>query len=195
MWWGQFPLVGLGGRPPARLWAAWLADRATARRFRAKVYRRGPDECWPWVGAIGADGHGQFRAGSRRAGSSHVVTAHLYAYQLAYGLCADRLLTNGVVIRHSCDEAACQNPTHLAVGTPADNTADYQARRGRDGGPLADARGPAGRASAIRAAITAARPAGAAAVETAIAEARAAGDPHAGQPCLFHRSWIAAVVG
>lgn len=123
-----------------------------------------------------------------------MVTAHLYAYQLAYGLCGDRLLVDGVVIRHICDEAACQNPAHLAVGTAADNTADYQARRGREGGPLADARGAAGRAVAIRAAITVARPGGPAAVEAAIAEAMAAGDPDAGQPCLFDRSWVAGVV-
>ena len=46
------------------------------------------------------------------------------------------------------------------VGTQPDNIWDYVARRGREGGPLADRRGARGRAIAIRAAILAACRAG-----------------------------------
>lgn len=159
---------------PTRLWTWWLVEPDTRRRFTAKVHRRSATDCWYWTGAIGSHGHGRFRAGSRTTGTSRVVTAHVYAYQLAYGLCPERLLHVDLVIRHRCDEASCQNPAHLQVGTAADNVTDYHARRWRHHGPLGDARGAAGRARAFRAAILSA---GSGGTEAAIAAAAAAGYP------------------
>jgi hypothetical protein len=49
----------------------------TRSRFEAKVHRRSPTDCWYWNGAIGSDGHGRFRAGSRSTGTSCVISAHL----------------------------------------------------------------------------------------------------------------------
>ena len=68
----------------------------------------------------------------------------------------------------------CENWEHLIIGTQPDNVRDYQARRGREGGPLADQRGARGRAVAIRAAILAARGAGTS-VEKALQQAINAG--------------------
>jgi hypothetical protein len=184
---GQLALFGAGGLSTPQLWERWLASRATTSRFIAKVYRRDPGACWYWLGALGSDGHGRFRAGSRGAGTSWVVTAHVFAYQHAYGLCMQRLMDTDVVIRHRCDEASCQNPEHLLIGTAADNTGDYCARRHRIGGPLTDLRGTAGRAIAIREAILTTRPHGPAATDTAIRAAITAGDLSANQPSLFGR--------
>lgn len=171
----QPSLLGCGA-VSTRLWTWWLADADTRRRFAAKVHRRSASACWFWTGAIGSDGHGRFRAGSRTTGTSRVITAHVYAYQHAYGLCSQRLLHAEVVIRHRCDEASCQNPAHLQIGIAADNVADFHARRWRHQGPLLDARGAAGRARAIRTAI---RSAGSDQVEAelAIAAAAVAGHP------------------
>jgi hypothetical protein len=169
------------GAVPARLWVRWLADPDTRRRFTAKVHRRSPTDCWYWTGAIGSDGHGRFRAGSRTTGTSRVVTAHVYAYQHAYGLCSERLLHADLVIRHRCDEASCQNPAHLQIGTAADNVRDYHARRWRHHGALGDCRGPAGRARAIRTAIHSAGPGE---TEAAIAACLAGGHPLARQLLL-----------
>jgi hypothetical protein len=108
----------------------------------------------------------------------------VFAYQHAHGLNLDRLLRADLVIRHRCDEASCQNPTHLVIGTAADNSTDYQARRYRAGGPLADVRG-AGRARAIRHAIKTAPTGPPPAVEEAIMAAIRAGDAHRDQPVLF----------
>ena len=74
-------------RTPAKLWRVWLTDPATQQRFEAKRYRRGPDQCWPWIGAISSTGHGSFRAASLPGVSRRgTVPAHLYAYQLEHGI-------------------------------------------------------------------------------------------------------------
>jgi hypothetical protein len=162
------------------MWRAWLADPDTRRRHEALVYRRGPGQCAYWLGAISSTGHGKFRAGSRararpETGPSRIVTAHVYAYQLHHGV-LPTAGTGQVVIRHECDETSCENWEHLIIGSQPDNVRDYLTRRGREGGPLADRRGARGRAVAIRAAILAARRAGAD-IEEAIQRAIDAGIP------------------
>ena len=174
------PARAIAARIDPELWLAWLADPDTRRRYEALVYRRGPGRCAYWLGAISSTGHGKFRAGSRArarpdAGSSRIVTAHVYAYQLHYGALPEAW-AGQVVIRHQCDEASCQNWEHLIIGTQPDNVRDYQARRGREGGPLADRRGARGRAVAIRAAILTARRTGTS-IEEALQQAIIAGIP------------------
>ena len=122
-----------------------------------------------------------------------MIAAHVFAYQLAHGLCTARLLASDVVIRHRCDEACCQNPAHLAAGTATMNITEYRARRHRVSGPLDDTRGAAGRARAIRAAVLSARVDGPDAVEAALAAALTAGDRYARQPSLFGPSSTATV--
>ncbi|MFF0429972.1 hypothetical protein ACFYUJ_37085 [Streptomyces sp. NPDC004520] len=85
-------------------------------------------------------------------------------------------------MRHTCDEAPCQNPGHWLAGTRGDNNRDAAARRLLAGHALADVRGAAGRARAVQAAI-AAEPDD---LEAAIAAALAAGNPGgAHQDALF----------
>jgi hypothetical protein len=177
-----------GRRPLApEVWDALLAHQPTRDRFDACVYQRGPDQCWYWLGPISDTGHGKFRAGTRTGDGpdSTVVTAHVYGYRRIYGPPPAPGRAGTPVIAHRCDETSCENPAHWRPGSTADNAAEYIARRGR--GPLADNRGPAGRARAIRdaikAAIAQAEAAGltpalaAAAVEVAIEQASAAGLP------------------
>jgi hypothetical protein len=181
----QPPLMELAARAAAQagaeMWRAWLADPDTRRRFEALVYRQGPDQCAYWLGAISSTGHGKFRAGSRArarpaAGPSRIVTAHVYAYQLHRGVVIPAAGTEQVVIRHQCDETSCENWEHLIIGTQPDNVRDYQARRGREAGPLADRRGARGRAIASRDAIRIARPDGSG-LEEALQQAIDAGRP------------------
>ena len=65
---------------------------------------------------------------------------------------------------------------HLITGTQPNNVRDYQTRRGREGGPLADRRGARGRAVAIRDAILTAQRAGTS-IEDALHQAIIAGIP------------------
>ena len=183
---GQAPLLELAAlsavtaQADAGMWLTWLADEDTRRRYEALVYRRGPEQCAYWLGAISSTGHGKFRAGSRararpEAGPSRIVTAHVYAYQLDHGA-LPTAEAGRVVIRHRCDETSCQNGRHLIIGTQPNNVWDYVARRGRESGPLADRRGARGRAVAIRDAILAARRAGTS-IEEALQRAIDAGIP------------------
>jgi hypothetical protein len=154
-------------------WALLAADAATVESYRAKVYDRGPDRCAFFLGAISSSGHGKLRAGSRKNGTSRVVTAHVLGYVIANG--AD-VLPEGHVVRHTCDESSCQLSSHWVAGERLDNIRDYYARSHRAGHALNDVRGPDGRATAIRDAILDALATGAD-VEAAIAAAIAAGNP------------------
>lgn len=60
-------------------------------------------------------------------GGKHYL-AHRWAYAVAHDTSIASL--DGVVVRHSCDNARCINPDHLQLGSQADNVADMM-RRGR----------------------------------------------------------------
>lgn len=59
---------------------------------------------------------------------SRCVSLHRLVYCEANGLTLDDIA--GKVIRHSCDNPRCINPSHLLIGTRADNNRD-RAMRGR----------------------------------------------------------------
>lgn len=154
-------------------WKALSSDPATVERYEAKVYRGpGPTDCHWWLGAVSDTGHGKFRAGSRTAGTSRVVTAHVLGFAIYQD--AALLEHSPMVVRHMCDEPSCQNPAHWLVGHRLQNILDFQARRNLSGHALADVRGAAGRAVAVRDAILSASPG---MVADVIAAALAAGHP------------------
>ena len=143
-------------RVPERRWRSWLDDPAVVARFEAKRFKRPNGLCWTWIGGVSSTGHGSFRAASLPGPSRRgTVPAHLFAYQLAYGV-IPRLGWSGAedaAICHQCDFAGCTNPAHMRLGTNATNRAEYFARRKNVASPLADVRGAAGRSRAIAAAI------------------------------------------
>jgi len=81
----------------------------------------GEDGCWLWQGAVGSDGYGRLR----RRGQT--FSAHRFAYELFKGPIPEELC-----VMHRCDVPLCVSPTHLALGTKADNSQDML-RKGRDG--------------------------------------------------------------
>ena len=97
-------------------------------RFWARVSRRGPDECWPWLSVDGqpVSGYGSFWRDGR------LVNAHRVAYELAHGPLAPTECA-----LHHCDNPPCQNPAHLFKGTRGDNNRDCTAkgRHGYTGSP------------------------------------------------------------
>ncbi|WP_373863307.1 hypothetical protein [Rhodococcus marinonascens] len=139
-----------------RLWRSWLDNPAVVARFESKRYRRRRHQCWPWIAGVSSTGHGSFRAASLPGPSRRgTVPAHLFAYQLACGV-IPRLgwsNTEDAVLCHQCDFAGCTNPAHLLLGTHRTNRSEYDLRRRNVSSPLADVRGPAGRARAIADAI------------------------------------------
>lgn len=97
-----------------------------AARFWSRVDKRGPDECWPWRGAL-LNGYGNFAIGGR---GCPVVNASRIALALHTGLYHDGAIGTELYCLHSCDNRACVNPSHLRWGTCLDNIRDM-VERGR----------------------------------------------------------------
>jgi len=83
-------------------------------RFRSRISEV-PNEkgCLLWTAGVFANGYGRFRL---QGGN---CKAHRLAFFLANGYCDPKLL-----VRHSCGDRRCCEPTHLEQGTCADNAAD-----------------------------------------------------------------------
>jgi hypothetical protein len=102
---------------------------STECRFWSKVDKRGPDECWPWLGAKGPTGHGSFRIDARRDGMHG--NAHRAAYEIANGVPLSEIKRKKwgeLYVCHTCDNPSCVNPKHLYLGSHASNMKDMNDR-------------------------------------------------------------------
>jgi hypothetical protein len=79
--------------------------------------------CWLWTGST--DGHGYGQIASEIQFGSPVKT-HRASWELAYG----EPIPPGMFVCHKCDTPACVRPSHLFVGTAADNMNDCS-KKGR----------------------------------------------------------------
>src|SRR6516225_4211550 len=79
------------------------------------------DPCWIFNGSKRRGGYGQF-AIRRNAHIKH-YTAHRFAWEIYKGD-----IPSDVCVLHKCDVRECVNPTHLFLGTRADNNRDCIAK-------------------------------------------------------------------
>lgn len=94
-------------------------------RFWAKVDKGSDAECWEWTASRNSYGYGQLAVvlpSGKRPRLAHRLSWELHVGPIPEGMC----------ILHRCDNPPCVNPSHLFIGTKADNYRDMRAK-GRDG--------------------------------------------------------------
>ena len=106
-------------------------------RFWPKVDMTG--DCWLWIAAKDHKGYGKFSVGNSRDEEgkrrNSMVSAHRFAYELVNGAIPYHDSHHGLCVLHKCDTPACVKPSHLFLGTNADNVKDMDSKGRRVSAP------------------------------------------------------------
>ena len=88
------------------------------KKFWSYVDKRGPNECWNWIGGLDGKGHGAFWMKGRQE------RAHRVSWAIANKTWP---IPKGGHICHKCDNRSCVNPAHLYLGNHQTNMRDKSA--------------------------------------------------------------------
>lgn len=110
------------------------------QRFWSKVCIS--DGCWEWLAALDGRGYGKLLIGSRSDNSRRYVQAHRISFEIMNGP-----IPTGAVVCHRCDNKRCVRPSHLFVGSQAENVRDC-VQKGRHGSRVKPHRVARGEANA-----------------------------------------------
>lgn len=73
--------------------------------------------CWLWTGGLWGNGYGRFSLNGKQS------LAHRISWLFNNGV-----IPQGTLVLHKCDVKSCVNPSHLFLGSHADNTADMYSK-------------------------------------------------------------------
>jgi hypothetical protein len=91
-------------------------DERRWNMFWSKVEVGNPDKCWLWTGKVDRDGYGLLWNPEPK-----IQRSHRYIFYKINGYLPE-------VVRHTCDNPTCNNPSHLLGGTQGDNNRDTISR-------------------------------------------------------------------
>lgn len=89
------------------------------KQFQSRVKMGDWHECWPWCGSR----RGMYTTYAMVTVDGRQREAHVWSYEMFHGPVPPAL-----IVRHTCDNPPCCNPTHLVVGTHLDNLRDMLER-------------------------------------------------------------------
>lgn len=103
-------------------------------RFWRKVNKNGPvpphrpelGPCHIWTAYCDPAGYGRFA----RASGENMMMSHRVLWEMVHGP-----IPNGQKVLHKCDVRSCVNPSHLFLGTQAQNVADCVSKKRHARGP------------------------------------------------------------